>query len=96
MITALQQAQVEVLLLETTAWDGETLLALDAAPWVAISEADTAGAGVLGEVPAVAGLLRAAALTDAQVTMYPSGALEEKPVAALLRWPTGPAAPTAA
>lgn len=96
VITALQQAQVEALLLETTAWDGETLLALDAAPWVATSEADTAGAGVLGEVPAVAGLLRAAALTDAQVTMYPSGALEEKPIAALLRWPTGPAAPTAA
>lgn len=95
VITALQQAQVESLLLETTAWDGETLLALDAAPWVATSDAETAGAGVLGEVPAVAALLRAAALTDAQVTMYPSGALEEKPIAALLRWPTGPAVPAA-
>lgn len=95
VITALQQAQVESLLLETTAWDGETLLALDAAPWVAASEAETAGAGVLGHVPAVAALLRAAALTDAQVTMYPSGALEEKPIAALLRWPTGPEVPAA-
>ncbi len=91
VITALQQAQVESLLLETTAWKDETLLALDAAPWVATSEGEIAGAGVLGEVPAVAALLRAAALTDAQVTMYPSGALEAKPIAALLRWPTGPA-----
>jgi hypothetical protein len=95
VITALQQAQVESLLLETTAWDDETLLALDAAPWVATSEADTAGAGVLGHVPAVAALLRAAALTDAQVSMYPSGALEKKPIAALLRWPTGPEVPAA-
>ncbi|MCU1634592.1 MAG: hypothetical protein JWM61_3244 [Micrococcaceae bacterium] len=95
VIAALQQAQVESLLLETTAWDGETLLALDSAPWVALSEADTAGTGVLGTVPAVAGLLRAAALTDAQVTMYPSGALQEKPIAALLRWPTGPDVPAA-
>jgi hypothetical protein len=95
VVAALQQAQVESLLLETTAWEDETLLALDAAPWVALSEADTAGAGVLGPVPAVAGLLRAAALTDAQVTMYPSGALQEKPIAALLRWPTGPSVPAA-
>lgn len=95
VIAALQQAQVESLLLESTAWEDETLLALDSAPWVATSEAETAGAGVLGEVPAVAALLRAAALTDAQVTMYPSGALEGKPIAALLRWPTGPAVPSA-
>jgi hypothetical protein len=95
VVTALQQAQVESLLLETTAWDGETVLALDAAPWIATSEVDSAGAGILGEVPAVAGLLRAAALTDAQVTMYPPGALEEKPIAALLRWPTGPDVPAA-
>jgi hypothetical protein len=27
--------------------------------------------------------------------MYPSGALEEKPIAALLRWPTGPDVPAA-
>ncbi|BBE21676.1 hypothetical protein MN0502_05590 [Arthrobacter sp. MN05-02] len=95
VIAALQQAQVESLLLETTARDNETLLALDAAPWVASAEAETAGAGVLGEVPAAAALLRAAALTDAQVTMYPSGALEQKPIAALLRWPTGPEVPAA-
>ncbi len=95
VITALQQAQVESLLLEMTAWQDESLLALDAAPWVATSDAETAGAGVLGPVPAVAALLRAAALTDAQVTMYPSGALEEKPIAALLRWPTGPDMPAA-
>ncbi|MUK02516.1 hypothetical protein GM708_11635 [Vibrio cholerae] len=50
VITALQQAQVESLLLETTAWQDESLLALDAAPWVATSEAETAGAGVLGPV----------------------------------------------
>ena len=95
VITALQQAQVESLLLESTAWDGETVLALDTAPWIATSPAETAGAEVLGEVPAVAGLLRAAALTDAEATLYPSGALADKPIAALLRWPTGPDMPAA-
>jgi hypothetical protein len=95
VVAALQQAQVGTLMLDSSAWDGETLLALDAEPWVASSSADTAGAGTLGEVSAQAALLRAAALTDADVAMFPSGALDSHRIAALLRWPVGPAAPAA-
>ncbi|MHA7181525.1 hypothetical protein ACX80J_15580 [Arthrobacter sp. MDB2-24] len=31
----------------------------------------------------------------APISPYPSGALEQKPIAALLRWPTGPDVPAA-
>ncbi|WP_026532221.1 baeRF2 domain-containing protein [Arthrobacter sp. H41] len=95
VVTALQQGQVDTLLLETPSLDGQTVLALDAAPWVALSEADAAGAGVIGKVPALAGMLRAVALTDAKVSLYPSGALGSRSIAALLRWPTGPDVPAA-
>ncbi len=95
VVAALQQAQVETLLLESTAWDDQTLLALDAAPWVATAEETTAGAEILGKVPALAAILRAAVLTDAESVIYPPGALDPKPIAALLRWPTGPAVPAA-
>lgn len=93
VVTALQQAQVQTLLLESTAWDDRTLFALDAAPWVATDPEATAGAAVLGKVPALAAILRAAALTDADTVLYPPGALDSTPIAALLRWPTGPAVP---
>ncbi|MHA7264291.1 baeRF2 domain-containing protein [Arthrobacter sp. TMN-37] len=95
VVAALQQAQVDTLLLESTAWDDRTLLALDAPPWIATAEEGTSGAEVLGKVPALAAILRAAALTDADTVMYPAGALESKSIAALLRWPTGPAVPSA-
>ncbi|WP_026550500.1 Vms1/Ankzf1 family peptidyl-tRNA hydrolase [Arthrobacter sp. Br18] len=95
VVTALQQGQVDTLLLETPSLDGQTVLALDSAPWIALSGADTAGAGVVGKVPALAGMLRAVALTDAKVTLYPSGALDSRSIAALLRWPTGPDLPAA-
>jgi hypothetical protein len=95
VVAALQQAQVETLLLESTAWDDQTLLALDAAPWVAAGDEVTAGAEVLGKVPALAAILRAAVLTDAETVIYPKGALDPKSIAALLRWPTGPAVPAA-
>ncbi|RJT95266.1 hypothetical protein D6T65_16900 [Arthrobacter frigidicola] len=95
VVTALQQAQVETLLLESTAWGDRTLLALDAPPWIAADEEATAGAGALGSVPALAAILRAAALTDAEAVLYPPGALDSRPIAALLRWPTGPTVPAA-
>lgn len=94
VVTALQQGQVDTLLLESPSLDGQTLLALDGAPWIALSDADTAGAGIIGKVPALAGMLRAAALTDAKVSLYPSGALDTRSIAALLRWPTEPEAPS--
>lgn len=93
VVHALQQAQVDTLLLDSTAWDEQTLLTLDSEPWIAASDGETAGAGVLGEVSAPSSLLRAAALTDADVVLFPSGALDSHRIAALLRWPTGPTAP---
>jgi hypothetical protein len=95
VVHALQQAQVDTLLLETAGLNGHRLLALGAEPWTAEVDGETAGAPVLGEVPAPSSLLRAAVLTDAEVALFPSGALDGGPVAALLRWPVGPTVPTA-
>lgn len=92
VVSSLQQAQVDTLLLDSAALDGHRLLALGAEPWTALVDGETAGAPVLGEVPAPSSLLRAAVLTDAEVAVFPSGALESGPVAALLRWPVGPTA----
>ncbi|VXB19883.1 conserved hypothetical protein [Arthrobacter sp. 9AX] len=94
VVHALQQAQVEVLILDDAALAERTLLALDAEPWVATAEEESLGANVLGKVPAPAALLRAAALTDARVLLVPGPVLPEgTDVAALLRWPTGPTVP---
>jgi hypothetical protein len=94
VVHALQQAQVEVLILGDAALSERTLLALDAEPWVAAAEEESLGANVLGSIPAPAALLRAAALTDARVLLVPGPVLPEGvDVAALLRWPTGPAVP---
>ena len=95
VVHALQQAQVDTLLLETAGLNGHRLLALGAEPWTAEVDGETAGAPVLAEVPAPSSLLRAAVLTDAEVALFPSGALDGGPVAALLRWPVGPTVPTA-
>lgn len=92
VVNALQQAQVDTLLLDSAGLDGHRLLALGAEPWTALVDGETAGASVLGEVPAPSSLLRAAVLTDAEVALFPSGALETGPIAALLRWPVGPTA----
>ena len=95
VVHALQQAQVDVLILDDTALLERTLLALDAEPWVATAEEESLAAGVLGKVPAPAALLRAAALTDARVLLVPGPVLPDGvDVAALLRWSTGPAVPT--
>jgi stalled ribosome rescue protein Dom34 len=95
VVHALQQAQVEVLILDDAALSERTLLALDAEPWIATAEEEALGANVLGKVPAPAALLRAAALTDARVLLVPGPVLPEGvDVAALLRWSTGPAVPS--
>jgi hypothetical protein len=94
VVHALQQAQVEVLILDDAALSERTLLALDAEPWIATTEEESLAANTLGTVPAAAALLRAAALTDARVLLVPGPAMPEGvDVAALLRWATGPAAP---
>lgn len=95
VIHALQQAQVEVLILDDAALAERTLLALDAEPWIATAEEESLAAAVLGKVPAPAALLRAAALTDARVLLVPGPVLPDGvDVAALLRWSTGPAVPS--
>jgi hypothetical protein len=95
VVHALQQAQVEVLIFNDAALSERTLLALDAEPWVATAEEESLAANIVGKVPAPAALLRAAALTDARVLLVPGPVLPQGvDVAALLRWPTGPAAPS--
>lgn len=94
VVSALQQAQVDVLILDDQALSEHTLLALDAEPWIANSEEESLGAGILGRVPAPAALLRVAALTDARIQLAPRAALPNgEDIAALLRWPTGPDVP---
>ncbi|WP_104160937.1 Vms1/Ankzf1 family peptidyl-tRNA hydrolase [Arthrobacter sp. ZGTC212] len=94
VVHALQQAQVDVLILNDNALADRTLLALGAEPWVATAEEQALGAEVLGKVPASAALLRAASLTDASLLLVPNGVLPGAgDVAALLRWQTGPNAP---
>ncbi|WP_461170826.1 baeRF2 domain-containing protein [Arthrobacter sp. Z1-15] len=96
VVHALQQAQVDVLILNDNALSDRQLLALGAEPWVASADDQALGAEVLGKVPAPAALLRAAALTDASLLLVPDGVLPGgADVAALLRWPTGPEAPAA-
>ncbi|MFC8302597.1 Vms1/Ankzf1 family peptidyl-tRNA hydrolase [Specibacter sp. NPDC057265] len=96
VVHALQQAQVEVLIMNDQAFADREFLALSAEPWIATAQEEALGADVLGKVPATAALLRAAALTDARILLVPEGVLPDKTdIAALLRWPTGPAAPSA-
>jgi Bacterial archaeo-eukaryotic release factor family 2 len=96
VIHALQQAQVDVLIFNDQTLAERRVLALGAEPWIATAEEESLGAEILGKIPAPAALLRAAALTDARILLVPKPALPEGvDIAALLRWPTGPAAPSA-
>ncbi|WP_235563139.1 baeRF2 domain-containing protein [Arthrobacter sp. Soil782] len=52
VVHALQQAQVDTLFLESRGLNGHRLLALGSEPWTAEIDGETAGATVLGEVPA--------------------------------------------
>lgn len=90
VVSALQQARAETLLIDDTHLKEEQeLLALDAEPWIAVEEAQAVGAGVLGRVSADAALVRAAVLTDSRPVFVPPGALPDgTDVAALLRWST--------
>ncbi|UTT69651.1 hypothetical protein NMQ03_00235 [Arthrobacter sp. DNA4] len=95
VVHALQQAQADVLIFDDAALSGRTLLALDAEPWVATAREEALTAGILGEVPAPAALLRAAALTDARVLLVPGPVLPKGVhIAALLRWSSGPDVPS--
>ena len=88
VVQALLQAQVGVLILNDKALADQQLLALGTEPWVASAEAQALGAEVLGQVSAPTALLRAAALTDAELLLVPDGVLPGGvDVAALLRWP---------
>lgn len=83
---ALRQAQVETLFVDVPALEGQTLLALEDVPWVARTAEDAGPARIVGEVPAVEALLRAALLTDARI-LTASQADIGAGAAALLRWP---------
>lgn len=94
VVHALQQAQVDVLIMNDEAFADHQLLALGAEPWIANAEEEALGAELLGRVPSPAAFLRAAALTDARILLVPDGVLPGKAgIAALLRWPTGPEVP---
>ncbi|PZF63706.1 hypothetical protein DEI81_06290 [Curtobacterium sp. MCBD17_013] len=96
VVSALQQAQASIVVVDPAAFEDRTVLALDAAPWIATAPEEALGTTVLGSVPAAVGITRAALVTDAEVVLVnaasvPSGA----PVAALLRWHVGPDVPGA-
>jgi hypothetical protein len=95
VVAALEQAQASVVAVDAGALQDRKVVALDRAPWVATGSDGVDDATRLGDVPAAAGIVRAAFATDAEVTLVnaasmPGGA----PVAALLRWPTGVAGAT--
>lgn len=90
-VDALRQGQVATLLLDPAVMSDRTLLALDAAPWVATGPEEATGSEVVAEVPATSALLRAGAMTDADVLVVEADRLERSDgVAGLLRWPVGP------
>jgi len=102
VVHALQQGQVELLLLVDGAGDAHAneeledrrVFVLDGPPWVASAPEDAGDAGVIGRVRAPVGLVRAAALTDAMVMVVPADELPpHTPAAALLRWPVQSYAP---
>ena len=104
VVAALQQAQVETLMLDARMQDaGQTLLALSAEPWVAVTSADAYGQEGT-EVNAAEALARAALLTDAHV-LFIEEQLEEgeerpdrplAPASASLRWERDEASRTSA
>lgn len=94
VVGALQQAQGSVVALDAVAIGERTLLALAGAPWVATAPEQAAGTPVVGAVPAVCALVRAAVLTDAELVLVNAASLPGGvAAAALLRWPVGPAVP---
>jgi hypothetical protein len=92
VVAGLEAAAVECLLGDGDGdWGDKQLLALDGEPWVAVSEDQATGAEVLGKAPAEAALLRAAAMTDADVWFLPKESMPgDEGIAALLRYPLPP------
>lgn len=94
VIHALQQGQVEKMLIDLDAIGDRSLFALASEPWVASAPEEALGAAVLGSVPAALALSRAALVADSRLMFVDTGRLPERAgVAAVLRWPTGPAVP---
>ncbi|WP_309066035.1 baeRF2 domain-containing protein [Microbacterium sp.] len=101
VVAALQQAQVDTLVLDPRMSDGDaTLLALDAEPWVAVAEADAFDATGT-PLPVLEALARAAVLTGARV-VFDEEDLDEAEARsdnraaapwAALRWPADQTAP---
>lgn len=95
VVEALQQAQVDTLLLDERMSDSSTLLALPAEPWIAVSAADSFDAGEGVPLPAIQALVRAAVLTDAELVFLEEEPPEGEPFddstaaqpLAVLRWP---------
>ncbi|WP_148040101.1 baeRF2 domain-containing protein [Cryobacterium tepidiphilum] len=69
VVHALQQAQVDTLILDPAGLGDKTLLALAAEPWIATAPEDALGAPSLGAVPAADALVRAAVLSDSTVVL---------------------------
>ena len=103
VLAALQQAQVDELLLDAQLLDsGEELEALDAPPWLADGSGFAGEASSLGAVPAAEALTRAALVTGASVLVVeedepdPGEERDERPPrepVAVLRWPKDESAP---
>jgi hypothetical protein len=91
---ALQQSQADTVLIDEEPGDGRVLLALASEPWVATAPEEAMGATVFEPVPALLALTRAAVLTESKIMFVDHGVLPKSAeVAAVLRWPTGPAIP---
>lgn len=93
VIHSLQQSQVETMLVDIHALGTRTLFALAAEPWVASAPEEALGSTVRESVPAAVALSRAALAADSRLMFLESGLPEHAGVAAVLRWPTGPAVP---
>jgi hypothetical protein len=94
VLHALQQGQVETILLDLDALGNRTLFALASEPWVASAPEEALGVRVLDSVPAALALARAALVADSRLMFVDASRLPERAgVAAVLRWPTGPAVP---
>ncbi|MCM6764502.1 hypothetical protein NB037_18985 [Rathayibacter sp. ZW T2_19] len=105
IVQALAAAQVSTLVIDPERLRERELLALAGEPWVAAAPEEALGAEVIGAVDAAVALVRAALLTDARVLCTDSRTApdgedvvalpNDAPVAALLRWRTGPPVPGA-
>ncbi|MET0716433.1 MAG: Vms1/Ankzf1 family peptidyl-tRNA hydrolase [Mycetocola sp.] len=94
VLHALQQGQVETMLIDRSAIGDRTLFALASEPWVASAPEEALGVSVLESVPATLALARAALVADSRLMFVDAGRLPQRAgVAAVLRWPTGPAVP---